>query len=82
MNEVPGEHFSFVVFEDRPVRSQRVFEPSMIEVVFYGRPGRRYVPEGRWRERARQMLMPRRHGSRSQVLGQWPGYLQYAVALG
>lgn len=82
MRTVAGEHFGFVVFEDKPVRSQRQIAPGLIEVAFYGGAGKRRVPESQWSTSSVHMLMPRRYGSRSLVLGQWPRYRPHAVALG
>ncbi len=74
---IDGEDkYTFVVYEDAPVRTQAKENSNNIAIVFYNKL-RKVVSERDWREKSRKVFVPKRCGTRRHVIDNWHKYRLY-----
>ncbi len=72
------ETYRLVVYQDRPVLSQRKFDAERLEVIFYDNPSLpEIVHENDWKSFSKNVFVPKKLGPRKRVAHNWSKYSKY-----
>lgn len=70
--------YRLVVYQNRPVLSQRKFDSEHLEVTFYDRPSEpEIIHENDWRSFVKNVFVPKTLGPRKRVAHNWNKYSTY-----
>lgn len=70
--------YRLVVYNDRPVLSQRKFDQDRLEVIFYDKSSE-IVHENDWKLFSKNVFVPKELGPRKRVAHNWDKYSQYCT---